>query len=52
MECYAKAVLEPKRVQWDDTGHKLNDPQARQERAAWLCEKSGLDALASTAEKR
>jgi hypothetical protein len=34
MERYAKAVLEPNWVQWDDTGHELNDPQALPERAA------------------
>jgi dienelactone hydrolase len=52
MERYAKAAREPKRVEWYDTGHELNDPQALQHRAEWLREKIGLDALAPTGEKR
>jgi cephalosporin-C deacetylase-like acetyl esterase len=42
MERYAKAAREPKLVKWYDTGHELNDPQALQDRAAWLREKIGL----------
>jgi dienelactone hydrolase len=52
MERYAMAAREPKQVKWYDTGHELNDPQALQDRAAWLRDKIGLDALARAAEKR
>jgi dienelactone hydrolase len=52
MERYAKAAREPKRVNWYDTGHELNDPQALLDRAAWLREKIGLEALAPVAGKR
>jgi dienelactone hydrolase len=51
MERYAKAAREPKQVKWYDTGHELNDPQALQDRAAWLRDKIGLDALARAVEK-
>jgi dienelactone hydrolase len=52
MERYAKAAHEPKRVLWYDTGHELNDPQALEDRAAWLGEKIGLRGPASAPAKR
>lgn len=38
----AVAASSPKRVQWYDGDHELND-QARQDRANWLAERLGLD---------
>jgi hypothetical protein len=39
---YYEAGSQPKRIEWYDAGHGLND-QARLDRAQWLAEHIGLD---------
>jgi dienelactone hydrolase len=45
MRRYHSAAKEPKKIEWYDTGHDLNDPAALASRAKWLSERVGLSSI-------
>jgi len=45
MHRYYAAAKEPKRIEWYDTGHDLNDPAALANRARWLNSRVGLGSI-------
>ncbi|HSE42216.1 MAG TPA: alpha/beta fold hydrolase [Acidobacteriota bacterium] len=52
MKRYEKASSDPKKVQWYDTGHELNDVQAYIDRALWLQKELGFKPIQPLIQKR